>query len=127
MQAIRASESLYKAGDTSFEADVRQLAKDPDTRVTIQAMLTLNLWKVPDISAVVEAAQAANKARGVQEVGRRILQPPATAFGGGGAGLTAEDLVAPAAGRGNLRGAVRGVSRSGRERARRSRWRRPAR
>ena len=91
VQAIRASESLYKAGDTSFEADVRQLAKDPDTRVTIQAMLTLNLWKVADISAVVEAAQAANKARGVQEIGRRILRPPVTAFSGDNAGMTAED------------------------------------
>ncbi len=93
VQAIRAIESLYKAGDKSFEADVRQLTKDPDTRVNIQAMLTLNLWKVSDIGTVVEAVQAANKARGVQEVGRRILQPPASAFGGGGgAGLTAEDL-----------------------------------
>ena len=75
VQAIRASESLYKAGDTSFDADFRQLTKDPDTRVDMQAMLTLNLWKVPDISTVVQAAQAANKARGVQEVGRSILQP----------------------------------------------------
>ena len=117
VQAIRASESLYKAGDTSFEADVRQLTKDPDTRVTIQAMLTLNLWKVPDISTVVQAAQAANKARGVQEVGRRILQPAGTAFGGGGgAGLTAEDSALAAAGRGDLRGAVRDVPRPGRER-----------
>jgi mono/diheme cytochrome c family protein/glucose/arabinose dehydrogenase len=94
VQAIRASESLYKAGDKSFEADVRTLAKDLDTRVTMQAMLTLNLWKVPDISTVVEAAQASNKARGVQEVGRRILQPPASAFGGGGAfGMSAEDVA----------------------------------
>ena len=94
VQAIRASESLYKAGDTSFEADIRQLAKDPDTRVTMQAMLTLNLWKVPDISTVVQAAQAATRARGVQELGRRILQPAGSAFGGGGgAGMTPEDVA----------------------------------
>ena len=92
VQAIRAIESLYKAGDTSFDADVRQLTKDPDTRVDIQAMLTLNLWKAPDLGTVVQAVQAANKARGVQEVGRRILRPPATAFGGDNAGgMTAED------------------------------------
>ena len=115
VQAIRASESLYKAGDTSFEADVRQLAKDPDTRVTIQAMLTLNLWKVPDISAVVEAAQAANKARGVQEVGRRILRPPVDGVRRGRRRHDGRGSVAPAAGRGDLRGAVRGVSRSGRK------------
>ena len=45
-------------------------------------MLTLSLWKVPDISTVIQAAQAANKARGVQEIGRRILRPAVTAFGG---------------------------------------------
>jgi mono/diheme cytochrome c family protein len=91
VQAIRASESLYKAGDQSFDADIRQLAKDPDARVAMQAMLTLSLWKVPDLSTVVEVAQSANKSRGVQEVGRRILRPAATAFGGG-AGMSAEDL-----------------------------------
>jgi mono/diheme cytochrome c family protein/glucose/arabinose dehydrogenase len=94
LQAIRASESLYKAGDKSFDADIRQLSKDPDTRVAIQAMLTLNLWKVSDITAVVQSAQAANKARGVQEVGRRLLQPAGSAFaGGGGFGVTPEDLA----------------------------------
>ena len=43
IQAIRASESLYKAGDTSFAADWRATAEtDKDTNVVIQAMLTLN-------------------------------------------------------------------------------------
>jgi mono/diheme cytochrome c family protein len=60
----------------------------------MQAMLTLNLWKVPDISTVVEAARAATKARGVQELGRRILQPPASAFaGGGGFGMAPEEVA----------------------------------
>ena len=34
VQAIRASETLYKAADKPFEADYTQLTKDPDTRVT---------------------------------------------------------------------------------------------
>jgi mono/diheme cytochrome c family protein len=84
VQAIRASETLYKAGDTSFEADYRRLVTDPDTRVDLQAILTLNLFKVPDIKAVITSAQASNKARGVQEIGSRILQPAANAFGRGG-------------------------------------------
>jgi mono/diheme cytochrome c family protein len=83
VQAIRASETLYKAGDKSFEADYRQLVKDPDTRVDIQAILTLNLFKVPDIRTVITSAQAANKARGVQEIGNRILRPSLNASGGG--------------------------------------------
>jgi mono/diheme cytochrome c family protein len=84
VQAIRASETLYKAGDKSFEADYRTLTKDPDSRVDLQAILTLNLFKVPDIREVITSAQASNKARGLQEIGTRILQPAANAFGRGG-------------------------------------------
>lgn len=75
IQGIRASETLYKAGDKSFAADYRGLTKDADTDVAIQAMLTLSLFKVPDLDATIQAAQANNKARGVQEIGRQILQP----------------------------------------------------
>jgi putative membrane-bound dehydrogenase-like protein len=86
VQAIRASESLYKAGDTSFDADFHQLVKDEDTRVSLQAMLTLKLFKAADLTEVITAAQAATKARGVQEIGSLILRPPMTGggFGGGG-------------------------------------------
>ena len=55
IQAIRASETLYKAGDRSFAADYRAAAKDRDADVVIQAMLT------------VEAVQAARP-----EDGRRV-------------------------------------------------------
>jgi mono/diheme cytochrome c family protein len=96
IQAIRASETLYKAGDRSLAADYKAATKDADPDVVIQAMLTLNLFKVPDLNTVIQAAQAANKARGVQEIGQRILQPaPSLTFGGrgggrGGGGLTPE-------------------------------------
>ena len=43
IQAIRASETLYKAGDKSFDADYRAAAKDADADVALQAMLTLNV------------------------------------------------------------------------------------
>ncbi len=86
IQAIRASESLYKAGDRSFDADYRAAATDKDTNVAIQAMLTLNYLKAPNVADTVRAAQAANPARGVQEIGNQILKPAATAFGRGGRG-----------------------------------------
>jgi mono/diheme cytochrome c family protein len=86
IQAIRASETLYKAGDRSFMGDYRALAKDPDTDVVIQAMLTLNLFKVPDLTSVIEATRAADPARGVQEVGAQMLRPATTLTGGGGRG-----------------------------------------
>ena len=48
IQAIRASETLYKAGDDSFADDYRAAAKDADVDVALQAMLTLNVLKVTD-------------------------------------------------------------------------------
>jgi mono/diheme cytochrome c family protein len=96
IQAIRASETLYKAGDRSFDPDYRALTKDADTDVVIQAMLTLHLFRARDLDAVVKEAQAANQARGVQEVGRQILQPaPSVMFSGrGGRGGLSPELEA---------------------------------
>jgi mono/diheme cytochrome c family protein len=83
IQAIRASETLYKAGDKSFAGDYRSLTKDPDTDVVIQAMLTANLFKLPDAADLVKTAQAANTSKGVAIIGERLLAP-APNFGGGG-------------------------------------------
>ena len=83
IQALRASESLYKAGDRSFAADWRALAQDPDADVVIQAMLTMHVVKVPDTAAAARLAMASHTARGVQFVGDRIVNPPANAAGGG--------------------------------------------
>ena len=82
IQAIRASETLYKAGDKSFANDYRALTKDPDTNVVIQALLTSSLFKLPDTADLVKAAQAANKSKGVALIGDRLLAPPPTSFGG---------------------------------------------
>lgn len=95
IQAIRASETLYKAGERTLADDYRALARDPDAEVVIQAMLTLNLFKVPDLAAVVQAAQAASKARGIQEIGRQILQPARSlTFGGRGSTGLSPDVQA---------------------------------
>ena len=79
VQAIRASETLYKGGDTTFAADWRRLTKDPSTDVVLQAMMTLNTLRVKDAAQVIAATVAANKARGVQVIGQQILNPPANA------------------------------------------------
>jgi mono/diheme cytochrome c family protein len=95
IQAIRASETLYKAGDRSLAADYRRLAQDTDVDVVIQAMLTLNVLKDPRVAATVAAAQAANPARGIQEIGKQILNPPALTYGRPGNNpFSAEELAA---------------------------------
>lgn len=89
IQALRASETLYKAGDRSF--DYRALSTDPDIDVAIQAMLTMHILRAPDASTLVKAAMEANKARGVQFVADRILASAATAGRRGrSSSLTAE-------------------------------------
>jgi mono/diheme cytochrome c family protein/glucose/arabinose dehydrogenase len=91
MQAVRASETLYKAGDRSFASDYRTLTTDKDADVVIQAMLTMNILKIAESTAAVKAVVESNKARGVQFVGGRILNPPAAAGRGGrGSALTAD-------------------------------------
>jgi mono/diheme cytochrome c family protein len=77
VQAIRASETLYKAGDKSFAADYRAMAEDSDPNVVVQAMLTMNLQKTPDAAKIVAATAAASPARGVREIGAQILKPRA--------------------------------------------------
>ncbi len=91
VQAIRASETLYKAGDKSLADDYRALTKDADENVVIQAMLTANLFKLPDAADVIKSAQAASKAKGVALVGERLLAPATTNFGGGRRGTLSPD------------------------------------
>jgi mono/diheme cytochrome c family protein len=79
VQAIRASETLYKAGTRALADDYQAMAKDPDADVAIQALLTANLFKLPNAQSLIKDTMASNKARGVQEIGQRVLQRIATA------------------------------------------------
>src|SRR5581483_8136089 len=87
IQGIRASETLYKAGDRSFAADYERMTKDPDTDVAIQAMLTMNRWGAPNAPAAIRSAMETRPARGIQVVANAILNPPAPAGGRGGGAL----------------------------------------
>ena len=94
VQAIRASETLYKAGDKSLADDYRAMTKDADTNVVIQALLTRESLQAAGRCRIsIKAAQAANKAKGVALIGDRLLAPAPTSFGGGrrGAPLTPDE------------------------------------
>jgi glucose/arabinose dehydrogenase/mono/diheme cytochrome c family protein len=87
IQAIRASETLYKAGrasalgtagakgDKSFADDYRRLAKDPNHDVAIQALLTLNAQKIEGYAGLIESTMAASQVRGIKEIGAQLLKP----------------------------------------------------
>jgi mono/diheme cytochrome c family protein len=83
LQAIRVSETLYKAGDKTFAADYKAKAKDADTDVAMQAVMTLNTLKVADANATIKAVMETNRTKGVQLVAGTILNPPATGARGG--------------------------------------------
>jgi len=91
IQAIRASETLYKAGDRSLAEDYERLTKDTSVDVAIQAMLTMNRWNVPHAAEAIKAAMDSNSANGVQVVAKTILTPPPGGrAGGAGRALTPE-------------------------------------
>ncbi|MFK7847675.1 MAG: c-type cytochrome [Rhodothermales bacterium] len=75
IQALRASETLYKMGDRSFAADYAMLAVDENTDVAIQAMLTLSLMDPLNKVEAIQSGLAASTAAGVQFVGDKILNP----------------------------------------------------
>jgi mono/diheme cytochrome c family protein/glucose/arabinose dehydrogenase len=73
--AIRASETLYKKGDSSLVADIQPLARDPDPNVVIQGMMTSHLLKWTNSAQLIDSAIATYPARGVREIGLQITQP----------------------------------------------------
>ncbi|HEX9367980.1 MAG TPA: c-type cytochrome, partial [Vicinamibacterales bacterium] len=84
IQALRVSETLYKAGEKTLASDYAAMAKGADTDVVIQTLLTINTMKVADGKTVVQAALDGNKAKGVQLVANTVLHPEMYAGNAGG-------------------------------------------
>ena len=72
--ALRASESLYKAGETSLSSNYQALAADVTSEVAIQAMMTMDVLGVAETKATVEKAKASSTSEGVQFVADQILR-----------------------------------------------------
>jgi len=73
--AIRASETLFKKGDASLKDDILAMSKSPDPNVCIQAMLTANLLKWPEASAMISKTAISNPVAGVKEIAAQVLNP----------------------------------------------------
>ena len=78
IQALRASESVYKAGNKSLAPDYLKLMGDPNTDVAIQAVLTSELLGIPSFNEQLRSTMEKNKAKGIQVVGQQILDRPKT-------------------------------------------------
>jgi mono/diheme cytochrome c family protein len=95
VHGIRASETLYKAGDRSFAADYQRLVRDTDADVAIHALLAMNLLKVPETTAAARTALTAGRPKGLAFVAERIVNPPTAGRGGGRGGppATADQIA----------------------------------
>lgn len=83
IQAMWASETLYKAGDLTLAANYLEMMNDSDTQVKMRAMMTGRLLKIPGTAAAVRKVMASDQTAGVQLVGKQVLEPPVvTAFFG---------------------------------------------
>jgi mono/diheme cytochrome c family protein len=90
VQAIRASETLFKSGARALADDYRAMAADGDADVALQALLTANLFRLPEVEDLIRVTMAANNAKGIQEIGQRLLQRIANAAATAAAGFTPE-------------------------------------
>ena len=97
IQAIRASETLYKAGEKTLEADYRKALTDGDGEVVLQAALTMNVMKMPGAMAAIRPVVQASTHRAVKEIGGQLVarNGALNATGGGGRGGPAGPAVAP--------------------------------
>jgi hypothetical protein len=73
IQAARLSEGLIKAGDASLISDVKELGKDSDPDVVIQAMLSIGYVQRADAEPFIQDTMARNGTAGVTEIGSILL------------------------------------------------------
>jgi mono/diheme cytochrome c family protein len=76
IQALRASETLYKEGNKVLEDDYQRLLTDANTDVLIQAILTAKFLKLPELESGIKNAMTLSKALGVKVISEQILAPP---------------------------------------------------
>lgn len=74
IQALRASESLYKYGEKSLAADYREMIKDPSIDVALQSLLSAYVLNIDQVEALIKATLQENQANGIQVVGTQLLE-----------------------------------------------------
>ncbi len=71
--AIRATETLIKAGDKSLIADISALASDKDPNVVLQVIGTSKVQNFPDWEKLAQLTITASKSAGVMEIGKALV------------------------------------------------------
>ena len=74
--ALWVSESLYKAGDQSFDKEYLALMDDPDAEVKMRAMMTGRLLKIPGhVDKVKKIFKKADTTGGIHLVAKQVIEP----------------------------------------------------
>lgn len=76
IMAMWVSETLYKAGETSFGKDYLEMMNDKDTQVKMRAMMTARLLKIPGTVEAAKKVMASDTTAGVQLVAKQVIDPP---------------------------------------------------
>jgi mono/diheme cytochrome c family protein len=74
--ALRASETLYKAGDKSLRTDILAMAGDPDVNVALQSHMTAKRLEFPDWRRSVTLAINSNNSAGFRAIAKNVLITP---------------------------------------------------
>jgi mono/diheme cytochrome c family protein len=80
--ALRVSETLVAKGDTTLPAAIKELTKDSEATVALQALMTQRFLKLPDAAADLQTAAESHPAKGVQTISKLLMnagKPEATA------------------------------------------------
>jgi glucose/arabinose dehydrogenase/mono/diheme cytochrome c family protein len=72
--AIRASETLYKAGDKSLMPEIVKLTNDSDPSVVLQVVMTSLLLKTPESRPLAATILANNKSFGVKTIIPEVIK-----------------------------------------------------
>ncbi|MEO0446681.1 MAG: c-type cytochrome, partial [Verrucomicrobiota bacterium] len=72
--AIRASETLDKAGDHSLRTAISAMAEDPDPNVSVQALMTAKHLQWDNHQGLIHTTLAETSSAGVRALGEQLLQ-----------------------------------------------------
>ena len=90
--ALRASESLIKAGDATLGSEVLAACKDSDATVAIQGMLTAHHLKLPEAKAMIPKTAQTHPVAGVKEIALQLINPIGGSIGAQFSGAQRQQL-----------------------------------
>ncbi len=74
IQALRASETLYKYGEKSLAADYKEMVKDSSKDVALQALLSGYVLTIDQSEEWINSTLKADQSEGIQVVGTQLVE-----------------------------------------------------